>query len=84
MTLETTMAELGAAAQAAGTQVRLAREATRNSALIAMANHVRSASADILSANESDMQAATEKDLSAPLLDRLKLEKSAYRSASSA
>jgi len=74
MTLETTMAELGAAAQAAGTQLRLASEATRNSALIAMANHIRSASADILSANESDMQAATEKGLSAPLLDRLKLD----------
>ncbi len=74
MTLETDMIALGQAAQAAGTELRLANEATRNSALQAMAKHIRNSKAAILAANDADMEAAAEKGLSAPLLDRLKLD----------
>lgn len=74
MTLETDMLDLGRAAQDAGTELRLASEATRNSALNNMARHIRAAEVKILSANAADMKAASEKGLSAPLLDRLKLD----------
>lgn len=73
MTLETDMAALGRAAQIAGTELRLANEDMRNAALRAMAKHIREAKASILVANEADMEAAAKKGLSAPLLDRLKL-----------
>lgn len=74
MTLENDMAQLGTAAQSAGAQLRLASEDTRNAALVAMAKHIRSAQDTILAANAADMQAAETKGLSAPLLDRLKLD----------
>lgn len=74
MTLEQDMANLGLAAQDAATHLRLASEDTRNAALFAMAKHIRNSQNDILTANESDMEAAAEKGLSAPLLDRLKLD----------
>ena len=74
MSLELEMAALGRAAQDAGAQLRLADEATRNAALRAMAKHVRAAQSEILAANEADMAAAAEKGVSAPLLDRLKLD----------
>ena len=74
MSLELEMAALGRAAQDASAQLRLADEATRNTALRAMAKHVRLKTNNILTANEVDMQAAAEKGLSAPLLDRLKLD----------
>ncbi|MEP3653640.1 MAG: glutamate-5-semialdehyde dehydrogenase [Litorimonas sp.] len=74
MTLETDMAALGRAAQIAGAELRLANEDMRNAALRAMAKHIRKANASILAANKADMEAAAEKGLSAPLLDRLKLD----------
>lgn len=74
MTLENDMIALGQAAQDAGTELRMADEATRNTALKAMAKHIRSSKAEILAANDADMEAATKKGLSAPLLDRLKLD----------
>ena len=74
MSLELEMAALGRAAQDASAQLRLADEATRNAALRAMAKHVRAEQENILSANKVDMQAAAKKGLSAPLLDRLKLD----------
>ena len=74
MSLKVEMVDLGRAAQDAGAKLRLADEATRNSALHAMAKHVRLETNIILAANEADMRAATEKGLSAPLLDRLKLD----------
>jgi len=74
MSLDLEMAALGNAAQDAGAQLRLADEATRNAALRAMAKHVRAEQENILSANKVDMQAAAKKGLSAPLLDRLKLD----------
>ena len=74
MSLELEMAALGRAAQDAGAQLRLADEAARNAALRAMAKHVRLETKNILAANDADMKAAAEKGLSAPLLDRLKLD----------
>ena len=74
MTLETDMILLGQAAQNAGAKLRLADEVTRNTALRAMAKHIRNAKAIILAANATDMEAAAGKGLSAPLLDRLKLD----------
>ena len=74
MSLEADMMALGRAAQNAGAQLRLADEGTRNTALRAMAKHIRQAETAILSANKVDMAAAADKGLSAPLLDRLKLD----------
>ena len=74
MSLELEMAALGRAAQDAGAQLRLADEAARNAALRAMAKHVRLETKNTLAANDADMKAAAEKGLSAPLLDRLKLD----------
>ena len=74
MTLENDMARLGSAAQTAGTQLRIASEDIRNAALLAMAKHIRSSQESILEANAADMKAAETKGLSAPLLDRLKLD----------
>lgn len=74
MTLKNKMLELGRAAQDASHALRIASEGSRNSALNAMARHIRAASANILAANAEDMDTATEKGLSAPLLDRLKLD----------
>jgi glutamate-5-semialdehyde dehydrogenase len=74
MTLETNMLELGLAAKEASHELRIASEASRNKALTAMARYIRDASSEILSANSQDMKTATEKGLSAPLLDRLKLD----------
>lgn len=74
MILETDLMHLGQAAQAAGNQLRQASETTRNAALKAMAQEIRHSAPAILSANQEDMTSATEKGLSAPLLDRLKLD----------
>ena len=74
MSLETEMIALGRAAKGAGLKLRLAGEAARNAALLAMAKHVRSTKSQILTANAADMEAADEKGLSVPLLDRLKLD----------
>ena len=74
MSLETDMMALGRAAQDAGAKLRIADEDTRNSALLAMAHHVRDSQDTILAANDADMKAAAEKGISAPLLDRLKLD----------
>ena len=74
MTLETDMIALGRDAQDAGTKLRLASETARNTALNAMAKHIRHSQDVILAANRADMEAAEKKGLSAPLLDRLKLD----------
>lgn len=54
----------------------LARQSThaKNDALTQMANQLRQQSARILEANAKDLQAGTEKGLSAAFLDRLKLD----------
>jgi glutamate-5-semialdehyde dehydrogenase len=76
MTLEDDMIRLGTAAQSASAQLRLASEDTRNTALLAMAKYVVDTQDNILEANAADMQLAQTKGLSAPLLDRLKLDAS--------
>jgi len=74
MTRETDMLELGAAAKQASAEMRLSSRETRNSALMEMAAKIRKSEEDILGANQRDMTAATEKGLSAAMLDRLKLD----------
>lgn len=74
MTLENDMNILGQGAKAASMTLRLASGEQRNAALRAMAAEIRTAEADILAANAEDMVAATEKGLSAAMLDRLKLD----------
>jgi len=74
MTLETEMNALGHGAKSASATLRLASGETRNAALRAMAVEIRNAKTDILSANAEDMAAASEKGLSAAMLDRLKLD----------
>jgi len=72
--LQTYMADLGRSAKAASSALRLAPEEQRNAALTAMAENIRVLEADILAANEKDMQAGEAKGLSAAMLDRLKLD----------
>lgn len=76
MTRETNMLALGTAAKQASEQIRLSSSDMRNRALKLMATEIRKAEAEILDANEKDMAAATEKGLSAAMLDRLKLDPS--------
>lgn len=76
MTRETNMLALGAAAKQASEQIRLSSSDMRNRALKLMATEIRKADAEILDANDKDMAAATEKGLSAAMLDRLKLDPS--------
>ena len=68
------MQKLGKAAVAAATPLALADTATKNRALTAAAAALRAHSAQILTANEQDMQAARGAGLGAALLDRLKLD----------
>lgn len=68
------MNALGRAARAASKTLRLASGEQRNTALRAMAAHIRKSESDILNANALDMTAAAEKGLSAAMLDRLKLD----------
>jgi glutamate-5-semialdehyde dehydrogenase len=71
---EIDMNALGHAARAASKTLRLASGEQRNTALRAMAAHIRKSESDILDANALDMTAAAEKGLSAAMLDRLKLD----------
>ena len=61
------------AAKAASTKMAAMSGQARNAALIAMANALRSCSAEVLAANEQDMEAARQAGTPAPLLDRLLL-----------
>ena len=74
MTVETDMMALGKAAKQASAKMRLTSSETRNKALNIMAVEIRKAEPAILEANAKDMAAATEKGLSAAMLDRLKLD----------
>ena len=71
--LETYMAELGENARLAANSLRLADGDIRTKAILAMANEVRTAAPDILSANAKDMAAGMDKGLTPAMLDRLKL-----------
>ncbi|MGN0077928.1 MAG: glutamate-5-semialdehyde dehydrogenase [Coriobacteriales bacterium] len=61
------------AAKAASTKMAAVSGQARNAALIAMAEALRSSSAQVLAANERDMEAARQSGTPAPLLDRLLL-----------
>jgi glutamate-5-semialdehyde dehydrogenase len=71
--LESEMRALGHAAKAAAAELALVDSEGKVAALKAMARSIRSRSKEILAANAEDMKAAEARDLSAALLDRLKL-----------
>jgi glutamate-5-semialdehyde dehydrogenase len=68
------MDPIGRSAVAAATQLAQASTATKNRALQAMADAIRSNAAQILSANEADMRSAKERGLTGAMLDRLMLD----------
>ena len=65
---------MGAQARAAELILRTASTAQKNKALLEAAEAIRTERAKILAANEKDMAEARERNLSAALLDRLKLD----------
>lgn len=69
-----TMDAIGAAARAAAKALATTSGEQRNAALLASAAAIRERAADILEANEKDMAAGRERNLSAALLDRLSLD----------
>jgi glutamate-5-semialdehyde dehydrogenase len=71
--LESTMRLLGEAAKSAAAQLALASPEAKTAGLHAMAKAIRAECATILAANAEDMKAAEARNLSAALLDRLKL-----------
>src|SRR5690242_2259249 len=68
------MTHLGRAAVCAGATLALAPTRAKDNALLHAAAAVRARSAEILEANDRDMVAAAAAQLSAPLLDRLRLD----------
>src|SRR3954471_16773722 len=72
--LESTMRMLGEAAKSASAELALAAPERKTAALHAMAKAIRDQVPAILAANAEDMKAAEARNLSAALLDRLKLD----------
>ena len=68
------MTRLGQAARKAGARLASTTGDERNAALAAAATALRDRSAQIIAANERDMQAARERGLSDAMLDRLMLD----------
>ena len=73
MNITERMRAIGEAARAAQRELALASAEAKNKALIAAAESLRARKDEILVANAKDMAAATEKGLSAAMLDRLEL-----------
>ncbi|MFM7396777.1 MAG: glutamate-5-semialdehyde dehydrogenase [Gammaproteobacteria bacterium] len=73
--LSTSMQALGRAARAASPVLASASSEQKDRALRAAAGALRRDSPNILSANARDMQAAEERDISAAMLDRLRLDR---------
>jgi glutamate-5-semialdehyde dehydrogenase len=67
---------LGAAAVEAARELAQAGTDKKNAALIAAAAALRSRAGEILAANDQDMKSATDRGLTAALLDRLRLDAS--------
>ena len=65
---------LGANARAAAKVLAQATNVQKNVALLAMAQAIRAAQADILAANAKDLEAAKSKDLKSSFVDRLTLD----------
>jgi len=72
--LETEMLAIGRGAREAAAQLREASTGQKNQALSAAAEFIRARQAQILSANDEDMQAGAARNLSSALMDRLKLD----------
>jgi glutamate-5-semialdehyde dehydrogenase len=68
------MTDLGRRAKAAAAQLALASGEAKNRALLAQAQAIRARGPAIEAANQRDMEAARAKNLSAALLDRLRLD----------
>ncbi|MFO7647170.1 glutamate-5-semialdehyde dehydrogenase [Halomonas sp. 3H] len=71
--IEAYMTRLGQAARAAATAMRRTPTAAKNAALLAMAERLQAARAEVLAANERDLARGRESGLDAALLDRLAL-----------
>ena len=72
--IESMMTSLGEAARRAASELALTSVDTRNRALQSAADTIRKNNANITAANKMDMASATEKGLSAAMLDRLMLD----------
>jgi glutamate-5-semialdehyde dehydrogenase len=72
--LEADMLAMGARAREAAVLLREASPETKNKALLAAADAIRTAAPAIMEANEKDMQAAFARGLAPSMLDRLKLD----------
>ena len=72
-TIETEMRRTAQAAKEAGRALALADSATKSAALRAAAAAIRTRSDEILAANDKDMAAAEDRDLTSAFKDRLKL-----------
>jgi glutamate-5-semialdehyde dehydrogenase len=72
--LEVEMLAIGRAARDAAAALREASTEQKNKALTAAADAIQTDQAKILAANDIDMKAAAERNLSPALLDRLKLD----------
>jgi len=72
--IEEMMIAIGKSARKAASELASVSEADRNKALQAAANAIRQQKSTIIEANEIDMQSATERGLSAAMLDRLGLD----------
>ena len=68
------MAQIGACARAAATELSIVPSAQKDEALRAAADAIEARSAAILKANREDLDAAHEKGLSAAMIDRLTLD----------
>jgi glutamate-5-semialdehyde dehydrogenase len=67
------MDRLGAAARAASGALAAASTATKNAALVALADNIRAGAAALQAENARDLEAAQAAGLAAPLIDRLRL-----------
>ena len=72
--IEQMMVSIGRSARKAAAELATVSEAVRNQALQAAANAIREQASTIIEANKIDMQSATERGLSAAMLDRLGLD----------
>ena len=73
MNLEAEMLAIGQRAREAATVLRTAFRESKNAALLAASEAIRANQDHILAANANDLRAAEERNLSAALLDRLRL-----------
>ena len=73
--LKAEMLALGREARAAARSLREASTASKNKALLSAAQAIRARSGEILAANMHDVEAAKAAGISAPLVDRLTLDK---------